>query len=238
MRNVIKILVLLCAAISPIDNKAFAGNEHEGGPRAVTMWWVIFNAPEHCIGNPGGDAKCNSVDVFGEPFLASVANGTPDPSLIAPNMATKPGVLFATGDKTGGRGGVRLTASLYRNVADNHLALPPGVDPMGFGRGLESDTAEVHLVIRDHGRANRSDLLPQITNFLDPYCSDPNLLYFAGDNICADTQFAIFGPTQSGTHDVYAFADVSRPVRRARATLLRDGDSIRAVVKTRLGGSD
>ena len=35
MKNVIRILVLLCAAISPIDNKAFAGNEQEGGAPAV-----------------------------------------------------------------------------------------------------------------------------------------------------------------------------------------------------------
>lgn len=237
MKNVIRILVMLMVAMSVIDNTALASDSHHRGARAVTMWWVIFNDPDKCVGNPGGDAKCSSVDVFGEAFLETIANGAPDPSLIAPNLDSKLAVLYATGGKTSASGRIRLAASIYRGTPDSRMTLPAGADPMGFGRGLESENAEIHLVIRDHGRANRRDLLPQITNFLDPYCSDPNLLYFAGKNICADVQFAIFAAHESGTDDVYAFAKSTRPLRRAYATLLRDGDIVRAVVNTRLGAT-
>lgn len=204
------------------------------GQHAVTMWWVIFNEPANCNTNPGGAVKCGSADVFGADFLESVANGSPDPALIAPNMNAGPGVLFATGGVTSKSGRIQLVSSLYLNANDEPLALPGGSDPMGFGRGFDSQGAEIHLVVRDHGRPNYRDLIPQITNFLDPYCSDPNLLYFAGDNICSDVHFAVFGPGESGGKDVYAFANPGEALRGATASLYRDGDVIRAVLDTRL----
>ena len=237
MKKIISIIVLLAAVLAATNQGAMA-SENQGGRHAVTLWWVIFNKPENCVGNPGGGAHCSSVDVFGAAFLESVANGAPDPSLIAPNLDAELGVLYATGDVTNARGKTWLVASTYKVTDNTPLALPPGADPMGFGRGLENENAEIHLVIRDHGRVNREGRIAQITNFLDPYCSDPNLLYFAGDNLCADEQFAIFAPGESGDHAVYAFADPASPIRRAKATLLRDGDVVRAVVKTRIDTTD
>lgn len=218
------------AAVADDDRHAYG---HRFGFNAVTVWWVIFNAPENCYGSPDPEANCTSVDIFGAAFLESIENGSPNPALIAPNMASKPAVLYATGDVTDFRGRVRLAASIYKVAEDTQLSLPPGVDPMGFGRGYENAGAEVHLVVRDHGRAKRRDLLPQITNFLDPYCSDPNLLYFAGKNLCVDTHFAVFGAQEAGEDAVFAFANMRR-VPRAKATLLRDGDVIRAVIETRI----
>ena len=58
-------------------------------------------------------------------------------------------------------------------------------------------------VLRDHGRKVRGGLITQITNSLKPYCSDPNLPYFAGDKLCADVRFAVFGPTGSGEAVAY-----------------------------------
>ena len=237
MKSVVKNAVV-SSILFALSSAAFADDARHGygrsfGPSAVTVWWVIFNAPENCYGSPDPDANCTSLDVFGAAFLDSIANGSPNPALIAPNMASKPAVLYATGDVTDYRGRVRLAASIYRVAEGTQQSLPPGVDPMGFGRGYENEGAEVHLVVRDHGRVKRRDLLPQITNFLDPYCSDPNLLYFAGKNLCADTHFAVFGAQEAGEDAVYAFADM-QPVRRAKATLLRDGDVVRAVIETRI----
>jgi len=230
------ILALMLAALgTPLTADAGEGSwKHYSRPNAVTVWWVIFNDPNQCYGNPSPDANCTSLDVFGQAFLESIQNGAPDPALIAPNLAAEPAVLYATGGVTDWRGRVRLTASIYSGPKGTQLELPPGADPMGFGRGLENPMAEIHLVVRDHGRAKRRDLLPQITNFLDPYCSDPNLLYFAGPNTCADTHFAVFGPRESGARDVLAFADPSKPVRGAQAYLLRDGDVVRTVIETRI----
>ena len=234
MKNALLALVLAGLGTSLTVDVAEAGSKHWSRPSAVTVWWVIFNDPNKCSGDRDAYVKCSSVDVFGEAFLESVQNGAPDPSLIAPNLNAKPAVLYATGGVTDWRGRIRLSASIYATERGTELRLPPGADPMGFGRGLENPRAEIHLVVRDHGKANRRDLLPQITNFLDPYCSDPNLLYFSGPNLCADTHFAVFGPRESGSKDVLAFANPSKPVRGARAYLLREGDVIRAVVETRI----
>ena len=233
IRTVAVSSILLAMGASAVADDDRHGYGHRFGFNAVTVWWVIFNAPENCYGSPDPDANCTSVDIFGTAFLESIENGSPNPALIAPNMAAKPAVLYATGDVTDFRGRVRLAASIYKVAADTRQSLPPGVDPMGFGRGYENEAAEIHLVVRDHGRAKRRDLLPQITNFLDPYCSDPNLLYFAGKNLCVDTHFAVFGAQEAGKDAVFAFANMRR-VPRATATLLRDGDVIRAVIETRI----
>ncbi len=204
-------------------------------PQAVTLWWVVFNQPENCYGSADPAANCTSADVFGHAFLESVSNGTPDPSLIAPNMASGVAVLYATGGLTDRSGRIRLAAALYKTPPGQAFELPAGVDPMGFGKGLETDEAEIHLVVRSHGDAERRDYLSQITNFLDPYCSDPNLLYVSGPNLCSDEQFAVYGAQETGTDAMYGFADPVVPLRSSRVHLSRHADVVRAVVQTRLG---
>ena len=231
--------VLLVLALAVLGNATFAASAEARSfqlprPHAVTLWWIIFNAPEQCFGSADPAANCSMVDVVGAEFLASMQSGSPDPSLIAPNLAAKPAVIYATGGTTDWLGRIRLTASIFRSPAATPLALPPGVDPMGFGRALENIDAEIHLVARDHGRANWADLEPQIFNYLDPYCSDANLLYFAGPNTCADSQFAVFGEGEIGSDAVFEMANPSSPLHGAEATLLRDGDVVRASIATRL----
>ena len=234
MKKAVLVLAALIASATLSAPTAEARGFDLARPNAVTLWWVIFNAPEQCHGSPDPAANCTSLDVFGPAFLESMQNGAPDPSLIVPNLAAKPAMIYATGGTTDWLGRIRLTASIFLSPADAPLALPAGVDPMGFGRAYENPAAEIHLIARDHGRAIWSDLEPQITNLLDPYCSDPNLLYFAGPNTCADKHFAVFGPGESGTDKVYAFTDPTRPLRGDLATLRRDGDVVRAIFETRL----
>ncbi|MEL7449709.1 MAG: hypothetical protein AAFN78_10900 [Pseudomonadota bacterium] len=235
----LKTRLIASALATGLAAAAFAGGAsaqpvERPAARAVTMWWVVFNAPENCLGSPGADIQCNPADVFGTEFLKSVEAGSPNPLLIAPNMDAEPAVLFATGGITNRRGAIRLTGALFRNPAGEPLDLAPGVDPMGFGKGLENPDAEIHMVVRDHGAVNRDDYLPQITNFLDPYCSDPNLLYFSGDNLCSDVQFAVFGAGADGATAVFEFADPSSPLAGADAYLMRDGDGVRIVLETRI----
>ncbi len=205
-------------------------------PRALTLWWVVFNEPDNCVTNPGAIEQCGEADVFGQPFLDSVANGTPDPTLIAPNVDAGLAVIYATGGRTTRTGAIRLVASIYRSAANEplNLAGPSLVDPMGLGRAFDRTDAEVHLVVRDHGEVVDEDLSVQILNFLEPYCSDPNLGWHAGKNTCSDVQFAVFGPGESGVDAVYAFGDSSTPLRRASATLIRNGDMLQAIVETRV----
>lgn len=204
-------------------------------PHAVTLWWVIFNDPEACTANPGAVEKCGAVDVFGAPYLESIAKGAPDPSLIAPNLAAKVAVIYATGGVTDRRrGDLRLTASIFRSPdVPLKLSGPQSIDPFGLGTGYVAKGAEVHLVVRDHGRARPWSVLAQTTNFLDPFCSDPSLGYTSGPNLCQDIQFAVFAPGESGQDAVYSVAD-GQPVRRATAQMFRQGDVLQAVVTTQV----
>ena len=205
--------------------------------RAVTLWWVIFNDPDECSANPGGMEQCGAVDVFGEAFLASIASGAPDPSLIAPNLDAGLAVLYATGGITDATGGITLAASIYRSTGGQPLQIPNAgaiADPLGLGSGLTNQDAEIHLVVRDHGRRMRGGETMQISSFLDPYCSDPNLLYFAGENVCADAQFAIFAPGEEGSDAIVTATSAPEQVDGASAYLVRNGDAIQAIVNTRL----
>ncbi len=207
------------------------------GNRAVSLWWLIFNNPENCIENPGQAERCGPNDVFGPAYVQSLDNGTPDPSLISPNLASGVAVLFATGGETSFQGGIRMVASIYRSP-EGVMDIAGGnvVDPLGLARGFENPNAEVHLVVRDHGLAEEANaaLRTQILNFLEPFCSDPTLDHVAGPNLCIDSQFAQFAPNESGGDALFAFHDTSHPVFRAQAHLFRNGDMLQAVVETRV----
>jgi hypothetical protein len=233
MKNVVLSLSLLALGVTAFADNAISSAGANTPHKAVTVWWVIFNAPDKCHGNPGPGANCTGLDLFGPAFVESMENGAPDPALIAPNLDAKPAVIYATGAVTRANGRIRFAASIYKSPADTQLTMPSGIDPMGFGRTYENEDAEIHLVVRDHGKAVPGQALVQITSFLDPYCSDPNLLYFSGDNLCVDTQFAVFGPQDSGDAPVYAFSDM-QAVDGAHATLLRHGNVVQAVIETRV----
>lgn len=213
---------------------AFSSQVFAAPPRAVGLWWVIFNQPQNCITNPGAFESCGAPDVFGQAFLDSIAAGAPDPTLIAPNLAADIAVIFATGGVTNARGKIRMIASIYRsNPADVPLNLSGGsvIDPLGLGNAWTNPDAEVHLVVRDHGRAIRKDLITQLVNFLEPNCSDPNLGFVAGPNICRDVQDALFAPGESGPNPMGSFI-TGQPVPGATATLFRNGDNLQIVIET------
>ncbi len=121
-------------------------------PQTATLWFVIFNEPNECVANPGAPEQCGGVDVFGQPYLDSVANGAPDPSLIDPNDAAGVAVIHGTGAATTRRGLLRLVSTIYRSEAGTVLDLqgPSLIDPLGLGRAFENRDAEVHLVVRSH----------------------------------------------------------------------------------------
>lgn len=236
--NLTRAFVLLGALAFASQGALADHHDNPGFSRAITVWWVIFNNPDACTENPGAAEQCGPTDIFGPAYVESLENGTPDPALIDPNLAAEIAVVFATGGTTTTRGGIRLVGAIYRSAAGAGLDLGSGniVDPMGFGRGYENPQAEVHLVVRDHGKAHpvRTELRHQILNFLEPYCSDPNLDYFAGPNVCRDAQFAQFAPGETGGDAVFEFHDPSHAVHGARAYLERNGDMMQFIIETRV----
>lgn len=210
-------------------------DERRHHPHAATLWWVIFNNPDACIANPGAAEQCGTVDVFGAAFLESVAAGSPNPALIQINADAQVGVLYATGSTTDARNGrIRLAASIYRTTAEPlQLMGNQVIDPMQTGNGFWSIDAEIHLVVRDHGRVRRDGLIAQVTNFLEPYCSDPLLMFEGGRNRCQDIQAAIFAPGETGQDGMYRL-DNGLFLSNSSAHLFRQGDAVQAIVETKI----
>lgn len=104
---------------------------------AVTVWWVVFNHPEHCrtkLDNPAFPFRC------GEPDLS--------------NPDAHPSVLYAAGHVIGGDG----TAS-YRARLTAGDATGAGLEPS------QINSADIHLVLHDHGPADPSLMPDQIRSF-------------------------------------------------------------------------
>lgn len=229
------ILTLILAIGFASTTTSAQADERKHHPHAATLWWVIFNNPDACTANPGAVEQCGTVDVFGSAFLESVAAGSPNPGLIQMNADAQIGVLYATGATTDARNGrIRLTASIYRTGGEPlQLMGDQVIDPMQTGNGFWNTDAEIHLVVRDHGRVKREGLTAQITNFLEPYCSDPLLMFEGGRNRCQDIQAAVYAPGETGQDAVYRL-DNGQFISNASALLFRQGDAVQAVVETRI----
>lgn len=239
MKNTLPMLcICLLLAFSFSAGTVAAGSVDRGGKQAVSLWWIIFNNPDACLTNPGAVEQCGEVDVFGAAYVASLDAGEPNPILIAPNLEAELGVIYATGGVTESNGKIRLAASIYRSAADVALDLSSGpnvVDPLGLQRAFENPLAEVHGVVRTHGpAAPGGDDIIQITNFLEGFCSDLTLGFEAGPRTCADVQFAIFAPGESGADDVFEFGSPPEQVNGATAYLFRNGDMLQMIVETRV----
>ena len=87
--------------------------------------------------------------------------------------------------------------------------------------------------MRSHDRVVPSGRIIQITNFLEPFCSDPNLGFVAGQNLCQDRQIAMFASGEDGLDGVTSLA-TGNLLSNARAYLFRQGDAMQAVVETRV----
>lgn len=209
---------------------------------ANTVWFVVFNNPENCVTGHTDDSgvNCGLDDIFGSAYNDSVENGNPDPSLISPNLAANLGVIYGGGGYSNKQGRLHVTASLWRT--DGILSSNPAVDPMGLGTGWTNrDGAEIHVVIRSHGKRKRGDFLTnvdQLTQFNDPYCTDPNLGHvgeFAKGNICRDIQVVPFSPTErGGEEDGFKMILLSsgESIPESRAVLHRNGDHFQVFIGT------
>jgi hypothetical protein len=145
---------------------------------AVTMWYVIFNVPENC--NTGG---CGEDDIF--------VDGDPESGFnLAQIDAARISVVYGgDGDVVNPGGRVALDGGLAEGE------IPTGSVPVVIGdpddgalvpgpvTGLEdAQTAEVHIVLQDHGQAHDDPVLleQQLTGF-QTACNPE----------CVDVQFAV-----------------------------------------------
>lgn len=146
---------------------------------AYTYWWVVFNHPQNC------SAPCGEDDIFinGDPMQGLNVHQINDVGI---------SVLGGNGEIANRGGRATFTGVLMEGDAgDLDVVIGPG-GIFDFPWLLEDAmTAEVHIVIRNHGPALSGDALEgQLTTFaancigLDP----------AGTFECRDEQFAIHMP--------------------------------------------
>lgn len=141
------------------------------------------------------------------------------------NPAAEPSVVYASGQvaRLGGR--VQLVASLYEQ-ANGY------VDEVIGGPGLlDAAGAEIHAIVRSHGPADLAIYKDQISQFVDPGCSD-----VGGPNTCVDIQFAVHPPDGGEIADVFWFPDFEggSAVPGASSTLRREAGGVRVILETKV----
>lgn len=131
----------------------------------VTVWWVVFNHPEHCT---QGEAPmhCGEGDLL-------IAGG---------DEAVEGTVLAATGHVIGPAGSGHFDAYLATGDSSPVVGAGPGLtNPLG---------AEIHFVVRDHGPAQAGLLGEQLQAFGGGCNNAPEGLGDPGNFACVDRQFA------------------------------------------------
>jgi hypothetical protein len=107
--------------------------------QVLTLWWVVFNHPEHCE-HGAGDVACGEGDLF---------DGPDGPTGVEPSCG------YADGSLVGGNGQARFTDRLAigdvrDSCIDFFVEAVDGLD--GTDHGLTNpEGAEVHLAVRSHG---------------------------------------------------------------------------------------
>jgi hypothetical protein len=142
---------------------------------AVTMWWVVVNAPENCSTSP-----CSAGDIL---FASE---------------AVKSNVAYAAGHvvEAGGRASGRATFAAHFSTGP----VPGGWFDHEF---INPGGAEIHLILMDHGPAIPDLLRSQISS-LRGGCTDqsvpaafPPVAHadgIPGPNTCRLVQFAVLQP--------------------------------------------
>ena len=182
------------------------------GDTAWTMWAVVFNNPSECITDDGdGGSTCGETDVFGPDF----------PDEFAPNEAAGVAVIYMTGQRVQKKSHASFAATLAVGASMGALG--------GFPENtlIDADAAEVHLILRLHGRVLR-DLLTEQVSSLNGGCPP---------NTCEDIQFAEHKPDYADAAgvsevDVHWFSNGSS-VKKATSRLTRSAGGVTAVVNTR-----
>lgn len=151
----------------------------------VTLWWVVFNHPEHCEHGEAGMA-CGEGDLFAGP---------------AGPTGVEPSCVFADGAVVGGNGHARFADRLAVGEARDSCIdfFVDLVDDLkGADYGLTNPAgAEVHLVVRSHGPRIPGEVDEQRSTF-DGGCEAflaPGATHQLEPRECSDLQFALFPAT-------------------------------------------
>jgi hypothetical protein len=152
----------------------------QGIPEGVyTMWWVVWNNPEGCA----TPHQCGEGDLFDPEGDTGLAIG------------------FAGGDVVGGNGKLQIAAYLREGKTLQGFPYPE-FGSVGLSLPetslVDSEHAEIHLVLRSHGERIPGMVATQLRTFnggcvYDPPITGSEPAYGRpGPNQCSDQYFAVF----------------------------------------------
>lgn len=150
----------------------------------MTLWWVVFNHPEHCQ-HGDGEVACGEGDLF---------DGPDGPTGVEPSCG------YADGSLVGGNGHARFTDRLAigderDSCIDFFVAAVDGLE--GRDHGLTNpEGAEVHLVVRSHGPRIPGEVAAQRSTF-DGGCEEfleAGATHELEPGQCSDLQVAVLPP--------------------------------------------
>lgn len=167
--------------------------------KAMTLWIVVFNNPDACTAGPGVP-KCTDQDLFTAPGVLNEA-GQPD-FLYAAGHVTDCGTESFEGDvkKNGpeglyGTGLGELVCRIKTDVLEEKDCDPASINTPGL---QNPETAEIHLVLHDHGPAMKGQILEdQTTTFLGGCPGLPTPFPTGGEGDLLDCQSVQFSVHQT-----------------------------------------
>lgn len=135
-----------------------------------TLWWVIFNHPDACT-NPVPEigSKCNVPDLF-EPAVEAT-------------------VMRAGGNVIGASGQATIAGHMREGEITTYHPLFIGSPGL-----IDSEEAEIHVVVRSHGPAIPGAIDEMLHSFEGGCTPETSIGFGAGPNDCADVQAAAFAP--------------------------------------------
>lgn len=138
-----------------------------------TVWWVIFNDPQNC-----SNGACDLDDIF------AMEDGSIPRDDVGNRVMNMDAIAQANISVQHASGALSVDGSLSASAS-----LSEGIVPgIVFGPGLiDSQSAEIHLVVRTHGPLQADAYADQLSTFgggCEPMDAAP----------CDDVQYAIFMP--------------------------------------------
>ena len=152
----------------------------------LTLWWVVFNHPDHCE-HGQGEVACGEADLF---------DGPDGPT------GVEPACVYADGSLVSGNGQARFTDRLsVGEVRDSCIDFFVDAVPelAGSDHGLTNpEGAEVHLVVRSHGPRIPGKVAEQRSTFAGG-CEEflaAGATHELEPGECSDLQVAILPPPE------------------------------------------
>jgi hypothetical protein len=149
----------------------------------ITLWWVIFNHPEHCEHGAAG-MSCGEGDLF---------DGPTGPTGVEPSC------VYADGSVVGGNGRARFQDRITVGDSPRDSCIDFFVEQVpelqGTDHGLTNPRgAEVHLVLRSHGPRIPGLVFEQRRTFAGGCLEflEPGATHELEPGQCSDLQFALF----------------------------------------------